>query len=81
MPRNPTHFEEYDLVRLLESFLYTSDNMFGDIITDAERELYRRVPPPKWCFDDKGKPKSGCLPIVSQEWYNEDGTRKAAESA
>lgn len=33
---------------VIESVLYTSQNMFGDIQFEAEEELKHRFPPPRW---------------------------------
>lgn len=58
----PTGFEDYTLNEVLESFLYTSDNMFGEVVFDAQRELYRRIPPPIWA---KHQP----LPTLAKEFH------------
>lgn len=48
----PTGFEKKSLKEVIESWLYTSENMFGEIVFDAGRELQKRlrevVPPPEW---------------------------------
>lgn len=48
----PTGFEKRSLKEVIESWLYTSENMFGEIVFDAGRELHKRlrevVPPPEW---------------------------------
>jgi hypothetical protein len=58
----PTGFEGQTLMEVLESFLYTSENMFGEIVFDAQRELYRRCPPPEWAQKHR-------LPDMAQEWH------------
>ena len=63
--REPTNFELEQLESVIESFLYTDDGMFGDIKCDAERELYRRFPPPDWAKPHK-------LPILAEEWHGEN---------
>lgn len=64
------HRANRSLDEVVAEFLYTDDGMFGDIKFDAEVELYRRIPPPKWAQNKR------CLPTVAQEFYNNDGTRK-----
>lgn len=65
------HRKDYTLERVVAEFLYTSDNMFGDVKFDAEVELYRRIPPPDWAIG-----KRGGIPTVARDFYNDDGTRK-----
>ena len=60
---DPTGFEDYTLEEVLANFLYTSDNMFGDIVCDAERELYKRIPPPEWA-------KKHPLPTLAKEFHS-----------
>jgi hypothetical protein len=52
----PDMFANRSFKEVVESALYTSDNMFGEIAFEAERELMRRLmklyPPPDWA---KGK--------------------------
>lgn len=57
-----TGFERKTLLEVLETFLYTSDNMFGEIVHDAQRELYKRVTPPEWAMKHP-------LPILAKEWH------------
>lgn len=52
-----TNFEDQTDKEVIESMLYTSCNMFGEIQFDAEQELKRRYPPPAWCYDANGKRK------------------------
>jgi hypothetical protein len=59
----PTGFEGQTLESVLAAFLYTSENMFGEIVFDAQRELYKRIPPPTWALGHK-------LPALAQEFHN-----------
>lgn len=47
-----TGFEDSTFQEVVESWLYTSDNMFGEIVWAAGFELARRLlplfPPPSW---------------------------------
>lgn len=70
MPES-TGFENRTLQEVIESFLYTSQGMFGDIQFGAECELYKRVPPPDWAVN-----KACGLPHTAKIYWNEDGTRK-----
>ena len=63
MSPEPTGFENRTLEEVLENFLYTSANMFGEIVFDAERELYKRTPPPKWA-------RKHPLPNMAKEFHN-----------
>jgi hypothetical protein len=63
----PTGFEGYSLEDVVAAFLYTSDNMFGDVITDAQRELYKRTPPPTWALKHP-------LPIMAKEFHSQETT-------
>lgn len=58
----PTGFEDYSLAEVVATYLYTSDNMFADIVFDAERELYKRTPPPEWA-------KRHSLPTMAKEFH------------
>jgi hypothetical protein len=58
----PTGFEGHTLEDVLAAFLYTSEGMFGDIVFDAERELYKRIPPPEWA-------KKHPLPELAKEFH------------
>jgi hypothetical protein len=60
--QEPTGFEDSTLEEVVAAFLYTSDNMFGEVVFDAQRELYRRTPPPDWA-------KRHPLPDMAQEWH------------
>jgi hypothetical protein len=60
--REPTGFEDQTLEEVLAAFLYTSENMFGEIVFDAQRELYKRTPPPVWA-------KRHPLPDLAKEWH------------
>lgn len=67
----PTGFENKTLEEVVASFLYTSQNMFGEVVFDAERELFKRTPPPKWAIG-----KNGGLPTMAKEFYQESGEVK-----
>lgn len=60
--REPTGFEDHTLEEVVAAYLYTSENMFGEIVFDAQRELYRRTPPPDWA-------KRHNLPDMAKEWH------------
>lgn len=60
----PTGFEHRTLEEVLANFLYTDEGMFGTIVFDAQRELYRRIPPPKWA-------KNHPLPTMAKEWHHD----------
>ena len=62
--QEPTGFEDSTLEEVLEGFLYTSENMFGEVVFDAQRELYRRIPPPEWA-------KKHQLPDMAKEWHEQ----------
>lgn len=59
----PTGFENHTLEEVLANYLYTSANMFGEIVFDAERELFKRIPPPAWVR------KHHPLPDMAKEWW------------
>jgi len=61
-----TGFEDRSLQEVLENYLYTSANMFGEVVFDAERELFRRIPPPEWA-------KKHPIPTMAKEWHDECG--------
>lgn len=48
----PDDFKDFNDKELIESVLYTSQNMFGEVQFEAECELMRRFPRPDWA---KGK--------------------------
>lgn len=58
----PTGFEEKPLEEVVAAYLYTSANMFGEIVFDAERELFRRTPPPDWALKHP-------LPTMAKEFH------------
>lgn len=63
----PTGFEDDTLEEVLASFLYTSEGMFGEVVFDAERELFKRIPPPEWA-------KRHPLPDMAKEWHSQEST-------
>lgn len=58
----PTGFEDKTLEEVVAAFLYTSQNMFGEVVFDAERELFKRTPPPEWAKKHK-------LPTLAEEFH------------
>jgi len=58
----PTGFEDKTLEEVLANFLYTDDGMFGEVVFDAHRELYKRIAPPDWA-------KNHPLPTLAKEFH------------
>lgn len=60
----PTMFEHMPLIEVIQSTLYTSDEMFGEIQWAAQVELFRRIPVPDWA-------KKHELPLVARQALEE----------
>lgn len=57
-----TGFEDYTLEDVLANYLYTSEGLFGEVVFDAQRELYKRTLPPEWA-------KNFPLPRLAKEFH------------
>lgn len=58
----PTGFESDSLEDVLANYLYTDEGMFGEIVFDAQRELFKRIAPPEWA-------KKHPLPNMAKEFH------------